>query len=124
MISSATKSNGGAVNYWQHLIDYLNSIQYENGLWEPDVTYNSTNGLMKISAIYSYASTYTNKAPIPRAAKAIEACMIITKDTVGKGDGWDHACDTYNPWYTMDILLDTVAVTEGSAKVSDLRKII
>ena len=69
-------------------IDYLNSKQYDNGLWEQEVTYGSINGLMKISGAYR-----TMKRELPHIENAFNnAIDIALLDT--KIDG---LVSVYNP---------------------------
>ena len=73
-------------------IDYLNSKQYENGLWEKDVTYGSTNGLMKISGAYC-----AMKRELPHVENAFNAAIdIAVLDTKIGG-----LVDVYNPPFIM-----------------------
>ena len=53
-------------------IDYLNSKQYENGLWEKELTYGSINGLMKISGAYR-----NMKRELPHIENAFNAAIDI-----------------------------------------------
>lgn len=78
--------------------DYLVSIQYaHNGLWEEEITYNSINGLMKISSLFG--STY--KFPNPEVA--MESVMqIISLETSEEITGITFV---YNPWVCIYNLL-------------------
>ncbi len=73
-------------------IDYLNSKQYENGLWEKDITYGSTNGLMKISGAYR-----TMKRELPHVENAFNAAIEIALLDSKVGG----LVDVYNPPFIM-----------------------
>jgi len=73
-------------------IDYLNAKQYENGLWEKELSYGSTNGLMKISGAYC-----AMKRELPHAENAFNAALeIAVSDTRVSG-----LVDVYNPPFIM-----------------------
>ena len=73
-------------------VDYLNSKQYENGLWEEELSYGSINGLMKISGAYC-----AMKRELPHVENAFNAAIdIALLDT--KIDG---LVSVYNPPYIM-----------------------
>ena len=59
-------------------IDYLTEKQYANGLWEPTVSYQSVNGLMKVSTFFN------SKKPFPNPDKAIESAMQVLSYTHNK----------------------------------------
>lgn len=101
-------SNAGK-QFKDFTISYLSKKQKSNGLWEEQIDYNSTNGLMKIS--YVYASFGVD---FPRAKEAMAALMQMALDTNGKVGGNDHTCDKYNLWYTMEGLLDVVSAADAA----------
>ena len=73
-------------------IDYLNSKQYENGLWEKEIHYGSTNGLMKISGAYC-----SMKRELPHVENAFNAAIeVALLDTKVSG-----LVDVYNPPFIM-----------------------
>lgn len=73
-------------------IDYLNAKQYENGLWENELTYNSANGLMKLSGAYC-----AMKRELPHIEEAFHAALeIAILDTQVSG-----LVDVYNPPFIM-----------------------
>ena len=78
-------------------LDYLNSKQYENGLWEKELSYGSVNGLMKISGAYR-----SMKRELPHAENAFNAALdIALLDTKITG-----LVDVYNPPFIMLNLFD------------------
>ena len=98
--------------YAKALISFLNSKQKENGLWEDEITYDSVNGLMKISAVYT--SLGVN---IPRAKEAMASALQMLKST----DKVVHVCSVYNPWEAVSNVLNTIEKTAGVAECAELR---
>ena len=81
-------------------IDWLNSKQLDNGLWEEgELTYNKLNGLLKISTCYSDFGV-----PFPRIELGIQACI----DAVLLEDKVSAVVDIYNPWVALGILVPNV----------------
>jgi len=73
-------------------LDYLNSKQYANGLWEMENSYDATNGLMKISGAYC-----AMKRELPNMENAFDAAIeTAISDTRVRG-----LVDVYNPPYVM-----------------------
>ena len=58
---------------WDFLLGYLAEKQFDNGLWEPTVSYNSVNGLMKVSTFFN------STPPFPRAEAAVSSVMEIMR---------------------------------------------
>lgn len=81
-------------------IDWLNSKQLDNGLWEEgELSYSKLNGLLKISTCYQ-----SFDAPFPRIELGIQACI----DTVLLEDAVTAIVDIYNPWVALGILIPNV----------------
>ena len=80
--------------------DFLNSTQYDNGLWEKELTYGASNGLMKI--ICAYRSL---KGPMPRMDKAFDASIDIA---LSDADMYQGITCVYNPPFTILNLLTTM----------------
>jgi len=98
--------------YKNVLIDFLNSHQYaHNGLWEPQIDYDSVNGLMKISGLYKSC-----RAEIPNAEAAMKSAMQIAMTP----DGAVHVCSVYNPFVAMTATLDCLS----TSKANELRAIL
>ncbi|MBP3583557.1 MAG: hypothetical protein J6K44_05885, partial [Clostridia bacterium] len=78
---------------------YLREHQYPNGLWEPEVTYQSINGLMKISA------SCFSRGSFPNADKAIESVIQIMQLPASE----DIAAITfvYNQWVAILEIIDS-----------------
>ncbi len=86
--------------YSGYLITYLNAKQNQtNGLWEPQVDYNSVNGLMKLISSYNYYG-----ATMPNADKAMDSAIEIAL----KEDGDTHVCSVYNPWVSIALIIQSV----------------
>ena len=101
--------------YIEMLIDLLNDLQLDNGLWESAVTYNSVNGLMKIMGCYSNLGFGVN-----RADKALMAAVsMTTDDTVPSG-----ITDVYNPWVAINSLLNNITNYGDPEKSIELRNMI
>lgn len=73
-------------------IDYLNSKQYSNGLWEKELSYGATNGLMKISGAYCHM-----KRELPHVENAFNAAIEIAIQDSRVGG----LVDVYNPPFIM-----------------------
>ena len=80
--------------------EFLNSTQKENGLWEDELTYGASNGLMKISCAYRNL-----KGPMPRMDKAFDASVEIALSPAHMYQG--ITC-VYNPPFTILNLLSTM----------------
>ncbi len=81
--------------------DFLNSTQFDNGLWQSELDYQASNGLMKISCAYR-----TLGKPMPNMLKSFKAAVDIACDTaLPLGGG--ITC-VYNPPFTMLNLLTTM----------------
>ena len=93
----------------------LNSKQYQNGLWESTVSYNSINGLMKIAGGYSNLGLH-----FPNAEKALDAAvsMVLVETTPSE------ITSVYNPWVAINTLLNNITNYGDAAKSAELRATI
>ena len=74
--------------------DFLNSTQFDNGLWQTELSNRSSNGLMKISCAYRNLGR-----PMPNVQKAFAAALEITCNSpLTQKDG---ITSVYNPPFTM-----------------------
>ena len=96
LVSQKRMIKAAGQEYCDYLINYLNKHQYENGTWEPEISYGALDGLMKISGLYEHFDV-----PLPRAKAAAESCITRTIDTTPKATGKTHVCDVYNTWYAL-----------------------
>ena len=97
------KKSGANYSLVDILISWLNSKQLENGLWSESADYAGTNGLMKISGVYSSAGV-----PIPRAREAAAAAMANMTTT----ELPDAVTDVYNTWAAMNRILSSLSGKE------------
>lgn len=79
--------------------EFLNSTQFANGLWESELTYRSSNGLMKISCAYNEL-----KRPFPRVYEAFDAALEIAC----LDQAIDGITSVYNPPFTILNLYRTI----------------
>ena len=98
--------------YEEALINFLNGKQKSNGLWENEISYDSINGLMKISGIYTSLEQL-----IPNADKAMESAIKVLKFTTAP----THVCTVYNPWEAIANILITIEKGQGVAAADELR---
>ena len=82
-------------------IDYLNSKQYDNGLWEREIDYGSINGLMKISGAYR-----SMKRELPHIEAAFNAAIDIALLDTPIGS----LVSVYNPPFIMLNLFELMEV--------------
>ena len=95
------------------LISWLNEKQCpENGLWNPTLSYHSTNGLMKITMCYTAAHK-----PLPNADKALDCCIKIVCLKQNNPQATSH----YNPWTTIGMIINNVTEFGGREKADELR---
>ena len=99
--------------YTDALIEFLNSKQKSNGLWENKVTYDSVNGLMKISVLYTSIGV-----AIPNVEKSLESACIMLEST----DTPSHVCSIYNPWEAVANLLISIEKVSGKSRTNELKQ--
>ncbi len=93
------------------LVAYLTELQYPNGLWEPTVSFNAINGLMKMCGFFggSYAK-------FPRAKEALtstlEVLSINSEVTDGELDEYKTVAYLYNVWVILYKLVNHPAKEE------------
>ena len=96
LVSQKKMIKAAGQKYCDYLINYLNSKQYDNGTWEPEISYGAIDGLMKISGLYEHFD-----APLPRTKEAAQSCITRIIDTTPKASSEIHICDVYNTWYAL-----------------------
>ena len=97
---SSIRSQIKAAGLSDFCIEWLNSKQLDNGLWEEgEVNYYKTNGVLKISTMYESWS-----APFPRAEQCINAFMTMLNSDLEV----IQITDIYNIWVGMGILVPNV----------------
>lgn len=82
--------------------EFLDSAQYENGLWEKELTYRASNGLMKISCAYTNLGR-----PFPNLQKAFDSAIDIAVGDIPVS----AIVDVFNPPYTLLNLLENMKLT-------------
>lgn len=122
LAATATQIVAAGSKYVDFLEKYLNDRQNSNnGLWETDVTFESVNGLMKISQTY----TIINR-PIPNIEKAMKSAIKIalTRDLTLFSAEDEHICSVYNPWVAMTHLVNSAESTGGAERVNVVRALV
>ena len=127
------EKNGEATGYAELTLQYFDMWQEEtqqsliaqgkepNGLWEEDVSYNSLNGLMKISAIYVSLATYFNYAE-EAFVSAVEIIMLEDPDINGKVA--NGSVDVYNPWISVSRIFSILNKSGNGELVQTMRDLL
>ena len=84
------------------MLNYLRSTQKSNGLWESEVSYNSINGLMKLSEFFGKS--------FPRAKQALDSVLKIIM--LEMSEDVETICYVYNPWVCLDAILPSCSLSE------------
>ena len=112
-------ANGEPTGYVELTRKYFDGWQNpENGLWEDDVTYNSINGLMKISAIYvslGLPLAYPDKA----LRSAARMAALVGPDSNGKQA--TGSVDVYNPWIAISRIFKIMSTCGRDDEIPALR---
>ena len=96
-------------------INYLNSIQLENGIWERELNYASANGMLKICHAYNALGK-----DLPR----LEAVVEATVSTIFSPDPPKAIVDVFNPLMALHYLRNIVKNTGKSERLDTLDKIL
>ena len=103
----ATDSDGDGIaedGYIAAFEAYFNEHQNpENGTWEDELHYNSTNGLMKLAMVYNHLGIKLNHAE-KAYRSAIEMALLPVGVLDCKGKTTTGAVDVYNPWVAMSYI--------------------
>ena len=103
---------------------YFNAMQNpENGTWEDELHYNSTNGLMKIAMIYNTLGIKLNFAETAYRS-AIKMALLPVGVPDSKGKMTTGSVDVYNPWVAMTYILENVKKFGTTADVERLKAIL
>lgn len=81
-----------AVGLTDVCIDFLNAHQYENGLWENELTYRASNGLLKICGAYN---------SLNREFPRLETSLLASIEVALRKDGVGAVVDVFNPLLTV-----------------------
>ena len=82
--------------------EFLDCTQYENGLWEEKLSYQASNGLMKISCAYTNLGR-----PFPHLDRAFDSAIDIAVADIPTS----AIVDVFNPPYTLLNLLENMKLT-------------
>lgn len=104
------------------LVAYLATLQYENGLWEEEISYNAINGLMKMCGFWG-----GNYGTFPRASAALDSLVsIILGDAAADGLDEEELAEletiayVYNSWVIMYKLVGHLSDEEKAEFASTL----
>ena len=96
------------------LIEWLNAKQYpENGLWEPEISYDAVSGLMKLGLCYPGFG-----ATLPYSEKSFESARlaIVSSEPV------EYSCQFYNAWAALGATLASMENEGKGEKAEEYRK--
>lgn len=96
-------------------IDYLNSIQLENGIWESELNYASANGMLKICHAYN---------ALGRDLPRLEAVVLATVSTIFNPDPPKAIVDVFNPLMALHYLRNIVKNTGKPERLETLDAIL
>lgn len=96
-------------------IDYLNSIQLENGIWEPELNYASANGMLKICHAYN---------ALGRDLPRLEAIVTAAVSTIFATEPPAAIVDVFNPLMLLHYLRNIVKNTGKPERLETLDKIL
>lgn len=111
--STASQIIAAGPEYVKILVDHLNESQYpENGLWQPEVNYDSVNGLMKLGITYPGFG-----ATLPYPEKSFESArtVIMSDEPVTFG------CQFYNSWAALRSALTSLEMLGEEEKLERMR---
>ena len=93
----------------------------QNGLWETRVSFDSVNGLMKISSAYNGLGV-----KMPYAKEAIESAIQMVYQTEADVEGKKptNSVDVYNPWVSLQAIVNNVNNYYSKEEGKTLRAII
>ena len=85
----------------------------ESGVWQEVVNYDSVNGLMKLTLIYSAL-----EEPVPNSRAALQSAI----DVALSDEKITFCCQFYNPFSTMSGILGNIRKFEGAEAAKLLNK--
>ena len=111
--STASQIVAAGPEYVELLVNYLNENQIpENGLWQPEINYDSVNGLMKFGITYP-----SFNATLPYPEKSFESAKIA----IMSDEPVTFACQFYNAWAALRCALTSIKQTGQTDKLKSLR---
>lgn len=96
------------------LVEWLNAKQYpENGLWEPEISYDAVSGLMKLGLCYPGFG-----ATLPYSEKSFESARlaIVSSEPV------EYSCQFYNAWAALSATLTSMENEGKGEKAEEYRR--
>ena len=108
------KEAGADYSLREILINWLDSHQFDNGLWEETVSENSVNGLMKIAGCYSNIGS-----PIPRAELGARAAI----DYIINGEVKGGIVGVFNPWSALSRIQGSLGASENEEDLETASRI-
>jgi hypothetical protein len=84
----------------------------ESGVWQEVVNYDSVNGLMKLTLIYSAL-----EEPVPNSRAALQSAI----DVALSDEKITFCCQFYNPFSTMSGILHNIKKFEGAEAANELQ---
>lgn len=96
-------------------IDYLNSLQLPNGIWDPVLNYSSANGMLKICHAYN---------ALGRDLPRLEAVVDAAVSTVFAPEPPLAIVDVFNPLMALHYLRSIVKNTGKPERLETLDKIL
>ncbi len=114
MLQSQTRQiKAAGDDFVRVLFDWLKENQRsDNGLWQEVTNYDSVNGLMKLSLIYTAL-----EEPIPDSRAALQSAI----NAALSDDKITFCCQFYNPFSTMSAILWNIKKFEGAEEAKVLR---
>ena len=96
-------------------IEYLNSMQMENGIWERELNYSSANGMLKICHAYN---------ALGRDLPRLEAVVNATVSTIFNPEPPKAIVDVFNPLMALHYLRSIVKNTGKPERLKTLECIL
>ena len=95
------------------LMEWLASQQNPTlGLWQDNLDYHATNGLMKVTMLYNYYGI-----AFPNARAALESAIAVTLSREPN----NQITSFYNPWITMNMLIKNLRMSGDVATADEMQ---
>jgi len=117
LLSSQTwQIHAAGAEFEDALFEFLADTQNpENGLWEPNVSYSSVNGLMKLTIMYSNL-----RRVLPHSEEAMKSALT----TAMSSTPIVFCCQFYNPFEAMGNILENMGRGGEAHQAEKLRRLI
>ena len=101
--STVSEIRNAGDEFVKTLIEWLNAKQYpENGLWEPEISYDAVSGLMKLGLCYpGFGATL----PYPEKSYESARLAILSDEPV------EYSCQFYNAWAALSASLTSMELS-------------